>query len=232
MAQALEDIIKELDASYAPSRQLINQQIDAIPTQADAQVAGLNSQKDQAFNDITDGARSRGIGFSGIPLAEQAKYTSSEFLPAVAKVRQAATDQKTSLLDALNKSSQEQRGQAYSVRESQLNRDQQAAQFAQEQAAARARAAGTASPLGALFGGSDASLSLPKLPQPEAPKFLGNNDLRGHLNYLAQKEGNRDAQVALQYVGNDGKFNLNPKTTSPRLLQILTNLGATNVFRG
>jgi hypothetical protein len=123
VAQNLDDIIRELDAGYAPSRQLINQRIDVLPAQGEAEIAGLNATKDQAFNDITAGARDRGMGFSGIPLAEQAQYTASSFLPAVAKVRQSQNDVRTSLLDALNNTNLDQRKTAMTLRESQLNRD-------------------------------------------------------------------------------------------------------------
>jgi len=164
MARSLDQIISELDAGYNPSRQLINQKIDGLAGQADSEVAGLRATQEQAFGDITAGARDRGVGFSGIPIAEQAKYTASSFLPAVARVKQSVNDTRTSLLDSLNNVNLDQRKYATQLREGEMNRDEQTRQFnLQQQASERAaRAASAASSVampsfGASLGGQQAA---------------------------------------------------------------------------
>jgi hypothetical protein len=176
LARSLDQILTELDAGYAPSRQLINQRLEGLPQQADAEIQGLNAQQGQAFNDILAGARDRGLGFSGIPIQEQAKYTATNFLPAVARVRQAQTDQKTSLFDALNNVNLDQRKTATGIYQTELDRDEQKRQFEQAQAAqerqaaasqaaaARAASASTFNPsLGALGGAQPTGAA----PQPQ-----------------------------------------------------------------
>lgn len=150
MAQNIDDIIKELDAGYNPQRQSINNRLAQLPGQAEAEIGGLKAQQETSFNDITDGARSRGIGFSGIPIAEQAKYTANSFLPAVARVRQSQNEVSSSLTDAMNGINTEQRNKAFGIRETQLGREQEESQFqrnlsaqrdAENRADARSRAA-------------------------------------------------------------------------------------------
>lgn len=153
MARSLDQILQELDAGYNPGRQLINEKLNALPGQAESEISGLNATKDAAFTDIVAGARDRGMGFSGIPLAEQAKYSATQFLPAVARVRSSQNDVRSNLLDALNNSNLDQRKTAMSIRDSEMNRDE--ARAAEERAASRARAAAAASSggLSSLFGG-------------------------------------------------------------------------------
>lgn len=151
MARELDAILKELDAGYDPERQRINAQLTALPAEADAQISGLNAQKDQAFNDILGGARDRGLGFSGIPLQEQAKYSATNFLPAVANVRSTQNQRAGSLSDALNNVNLDQRKYAQSIRDSELSRDEQQRQF-NAQLAAQDRAAKAAAAAAGGFG--------------------------------------------------------------------------------
>ncbi len=151
--------MQSLDAGYNPQRQSINQQIDRLPSQAAAQTAGLQAQQTTAFDSITNQARDRGMGFSGIPLQEQAKYTADNYLPAVAKVQESQNNAKTSLTDALNGVNLQQRTQAYGQQNDQLNREESARQFDAQQAAALARQnaanSGSSDSLAGLFGGGD-----------------------------------------------------------------------------
>lgn len=141
MANSLQDILNELDAGgYNDSRALINSQLSQLPAQYDAQIAGLNAQKDQAFQDIANNASSRGIAYSGIPIGEQAKYIGNTYLPALAKVRQSQNDQSTALQDALNKTNIEERGKAYGIWQNQQSLD-----------ASRAAAAASSKSLADLF---------------------------------------------------------------------------------
>lgn len=195
-ARALEDIIRELDASYSPQRQSIQERLNALPAQADAEIKGLEGQQTQAFDSILAGARGRGLGFSGIPIAEQAQYTSSQFLPAVARVRQSQNENRLSLSDALNNIGLEQNRFAQSLRQSELDRDWEREKYERTLAEERARAA-------------SANTVRPTIDDPDAPKqevrYVGNDDFRGRLAWEATK-GNSDAKVALKYAGNDGRF--------------------------
>jgi hypothetical protein len=153
MAQDLSSIISELDAAYNPSRQVINDRINGLQGAQDSDIAGLEGQKVQAFDDITNGARSKGMGFSGIPIQEQAKYTASSFLPAVAKVKQSYNEGRNSLVDALNNMNIDQRKTAMSIRETQQNRDYQAEQDRLTREAATRAAAASSASLGSILGG-------------------------------------------------------------------------------
>jgi len=68
-------------------------------------------------------------------------------------------------------------------------------------------------------------------------KFIGNDDFRGRLAYEAKK-GNKNAALALKYVGNDGKYYIN--FTKPpdyvtnwnAVKQALNAIGAKNTWGG
>lgn len=158
MARSLDQVLRELDASYNPQKQSINERIAALPAQADAEIEGLKGQQTQAFDDILSGARSRGLGFSGIPLSEQAKYTSSQFLPAVARVRQSQNENQRSLSDALNGINLDQTKYAQSIYQTELDREQQERQFQQQLEAQRRAAAASA-----------AAVARPTFREPSAP---------------------------------------------------------------
>lgn len=160
MARDLDSIIKELDAGYDPARRLINERISAQPAQADAEIQGLRAQEQDYYdNNIMAGARQRGIGFSGIPIGERAKYGATQFLPAVARVKQAQTDQRSSLLEALNNTNIDQRTRALSIYQQELDRDEQQRQFNEQLAAQerererQARASAAASAFSPTMGG-------------------------------------------------------------------------------
>lgn len=220
MAQSLDQIIAELDASYNPSRQSINDRINGLQPAQDADLAGLEVQKQNAFGDITNGARARGMGFSGIPIAEQGKYVGGTFLPAVAKVKQSYQEGRNSLVDALNNMNIDQRKTAMSIRETQQDRDFQAeqARLAREAADRAARAASGGS-LASLLGGGGGGAGTPQqaAAKPGAPasnstyqkqfdfaKAMGNkgptavvNDFRAARTYY-EKTGNQNDLIKMQ----------------------------------
>jgi hypothetical protein len=103
-ARTLDQIIAELNPTYQPQVQSIQNQMGLIPGQIAQGEAQLGAKKDQAYENILSGARSRGTGvaFGGIPLGEQAKYAATEYMPALANLRTAGTQQASSLQDALN----------------------------------------------------------------------------------------------------------------------------------
>ena len=98
MAQQLDEILNQLSSVYQPQtqavqqqqqqgQQMYNSQMAALPAQYQAQQAGLDATKNQAFQSINDGANARGMLYSGAPIAEQQKYLGASYLPAVAKLQ-------------------------------------------------------------------------------------------------------------------------------------------------
>lgn len=239
MADTLDSIIKSLDATYNPSRQLINERITGMPAEQDAEISGLNATKDQAFDSITNNARDRGMGFSGIPLQEQAKYTASEFLPAVARTKTAFTDRKTSLIDALNNIGIDQRKTAQGMFDTQTQMD-----FQREQAAAAKRAQDASNAaMSSLYSGNNPTP--PGANTPAAAKIvqtqkngpfsfadasgkpisaaayakLTNIPFRTLLENMASS-GDQGAKAALGFVGND--FGYDPNKVNVDLYNALT----------
>lgn len=126
MARSLDAIIKELDAGYNPGRQAINERISGLGERAQNEISALKAQEQDYFdNTIMTGARARGLGFSGIPEGERARYGSTHFLPAIARVEQSKEDTRLSLLDRLNDLNMHQRNAAMGLRQDELNREAQ-----------------------------------------------------------------------------------------------------------
>lgn len=133
IARTLDQILADLNPAYDPQRALVQKQQDALPAQFDAQQQGLQAQADSANQGILSQAQQRGLGFSGIPVAEQAKYNATTFMPAVANLKGQQLQAQTSLSDQLNKLNTDQRTQAMGYQQDEYNRDQQAAQLAEQQ---------------------------------------------------------------------------------------------------
>lgn len=132
MARSLDAILSELNARSDPQRQTILNQISAIPQAQQAEEAGLQAKLSGAFDDILSGARQRGLGFSGIPLAEQSKYAATDYAPAVARVRQSFGDRKASLEDSLNSLGSQNYQNAYGIYNSELDNEYRNAQLAEQ----------------------------------------------------------------------------------------------------
>lgn len=215
MARALSDILSELDNVYNPQRQVYNQQITTLPDQQLAEEKGLQSAKQDAFQQITDQANRRGLFYSGIPVAEEQKYTGSTFLPAVANVRNNYATRKFNLQDALSKITQDQYLHGQDIHQKELDREQAAA-------LARAGSAGAASPSFG-FGGSSAGVLGASASATASQRSGGGynfTDAYGNsisaASYAAQKgipfrtlleqmasAGDTGARAALGFVGND-----------------------------
>lgn len=167
MARSLDQIISELQSTYDPQVATLRQRQEAIPGQVASEEAGLQAKQGQAFDDITNGARRRGLGFSGIPLAEQARYTSTEFLPAVARLHQSGQEQATSLEDMINQVLERRNTTAQQLYQGDLDRDQQQRQFEQQLAAQRQAQAAAQATYGSL-GGSNAPAAPTVSPEQQA----------------------------------------------------------------
>lgn len=132
MAQALSDIYNSLNSAYNPQRDLYNSQLGQVDQQAQGAIQGLNQQKVNAFQDITNQANNNGMFYSGAPVSEEQRYTGGTFLPAMANIQNNAQNQKYGLQQALAGVGVNQTNQANSIYQTQLDRDQQQAQFNQQ----------------------------------------------------------------------------------------------------
>lgn len=101
MARTFDEVLAEVTAKSDPQRKIVLDQVAALPAQQAADEAALAAKKDQAFDDILAGARRRGLGFSGIPLGEQAKYTATDYAPALANLKSTYTQRRGTLESAL-----------------------------------------------------------------------------------------------------------------------------------
>lgn len=163
-ARTLSQIISEIGPAYSSQQKLIRQQQAAIPGQIKAEEAGLAAKQTQAFGDILNGARQRGLGFSGLPLAEQARYTATDYLPALARLRQSGREQATSLEQALLGIGERQQNAALAQRQYEQQRydTYQQQQRALAESRRQAAAANTFSPsLGIGASGSTTTATNP-----------------------------------------------------------------------
>lgn len=202
MARALEQIMQELNATYNPQRDVYNSQIGGLDPQQDAELKGLQAQKEDEFGQITQRANRRGLFYSGLPIAEEQRYTGQQFLPAVANLRGKYANQRFGLMDALAKITQDQSKQAYGIYSSEVQADEERRQFDERMAAQAAQAATSRSSGGgggAIFGGG--YTQTPQQTQEQAPQLT----LRQQWQNEAQA-GDWDAQVALNYAGDDGRY--------------------------
>ena len=247
MARTLDQIIKELDPTFSGQRKTLNDRANLIPGQIKAEEAGLEAKQGQAFNQILGGARQRGLGFSGIPLGEQAQYTATEFLPAIARLRQSGREQAMSLQDAILGINERRDTLGQQIFQTEQDR------AAQERQASQARAAQAQATFGAFNSlglGGEGGAQASTRPQIQRTKNGGfnffdaygepvnaaeyvalNREAGGQLGYRQllsrmAKDGDKNAAVALRYVGDDGMFGNAPS----QFRGVLGALGARGQF--
>ena len=149
MARALTDILTELNTTYNPRRQaqtdVYNQNLAAVDPQQQADLSGLEAAKKDSFSQIETGANRRGMFFSGIPLAEQAKYVGQNYLPAVANLQnryaQIRGNLRQSLADTLANIDTEQRKFGQDIYGQEVATDLERERIAAAERASRATAA-------------------------------------------------------------------------------------------
>ena len=253
MARSLDQILAELNPQYASSENILNTRLNAIPGEIDSGIAQTDAKLSVANDNILNSARRRGTGvaFGGIPLGEQAQYAATEYAPAIANLRATGAQKELSLQESLAQLGREKRGQAQSIYDTGVSQDlaersfqEQIRQFNAQQAAA-AKAASSAGAYN--FGGLNTSAAASKAPA--AAKIVQNGSnfnfldgtgktinaaqysqltgigYREVLSNLA-KAGDKNAQIALKYVGNDAKFGAAPK----QYQAALSALGATGTY--
>lgn len=150
MAREIDQIMQELEAAYAPQKKQYQEQISALPSYYQAQTAGLEQARQNAFQDIVRRANARGVVYSGAPIQEQQIYTGERYLPALANLSQQEGTQTFNLRQALNKIGETQRLAAEQIRQQELNREEAARQAEANRRAAAA--AGGGFNLSDLFG--------------------------------------------------------------------------------
>lgn len=233
MAQTLQQVIKSLNSVYNPQVSLLQQRQKALPAQMQAEEQGLQAKQTQAYDEILGGARRRGLGFAGIPLQEQAKYNSTEYMPALARLRQQSKDQAMSLEEAILGVRERQQGTGLSYWQALTAQDQWQREFNEkkrqfdlqmaEQRAAAARAGGgggfapSFGDLGAGAGGGGGGGYGMKRRADGSYAFVGpNGQAISAATYSAgtgtpfrtllsqmAQGGDRGAKSALGFVGDD-----------------------------
>lgn len=181
--RSLEQVLSSLSSVYDPQLASVRQRQAEIPNQVAAEEQGLQAKQTNAFDEIVGGARRRGLGFSGIPIGEQAKYNATEYMPALARLRQGAREQALSLEDAILGINERRNTQAQSIFDSERNFAEQQRQFnaqleeSRRQSAAAAKAAASFNPsLGGLGGSGGKQQTAGS--QLTAPSLTGGRSLQ------------------------------------------------------
>jgi hypothetical protein len=244
MARTFDQVLADITARSDPQRQIVLNQISQLPTQQTADEASLGAKKDQAFTDITDSARRRGLGFSGIPLGEQAKYTATDYAPALANLKTSYGNRQASLESALADIGKTNYNDAYGIFNQDRNFEEQQRQFnanlaLQKQQAAAASASNAS--LASLFGGGGAAAPAAAKIQQRADKGFNFQDGSGNAISAAQyaqlkgipfrdllsqmaKAGDAGAKQALGYVGNDFGYNAPKVGSNTQVASLLNSL--------
>lgn len=139
--RSVNQILAELDPAFNPQRKVVQQQQAALPGLFEGQRQGLESRQRKEFKNIELGANRRGLLFSGIPLAEQAEFTSDVFLPSLTDLEQQRNERGFALQGALADLASQQRQLALATREQEKQRLFEFQEAERQRAAARRAAA-------------------------------------------------------------------------------------------
>lgn len=222
--KTLDQVLTELQGTYDPQIQSLQKQQSMIPDQIAQNEQQLGAKQEQAFGDILNGARRRGLGFSGIPLQEQAKYTATDYLPALANLHTAGIQQAQSLQDAINQVLERRNTLAQQLVSQSQQQDLAERQFAEQQrqfdaelALKRASAGSGFNPTINPSGGGQSTTANAVQRPDKGFNFTDHNGrpisaaaysqltgipFRELLQNMAN-EGDVGAQKALGFVGND-----------------------------
>lgn len=194
--RTLDQILSEIGGVYTPQIQSLQTQMADIPNQVQAEEQGLAAKQTNAFGDILNSARRRGTGvaFGGIPLQEQAQYTASTYMPALANLRTAAKQQATSLQDAINQIQERRQNAALSLQQT----DQQRYDTYQQnqQALAAQRAAAAASDISKYFNTGTASTANSQAATPTQGAYTYKNGSNGSGGFAFYDAGNNPISAA------------------------------------
>lgn len=217
MSRTLQQVMSELGSTYDPIVNNLRAKQALIPQGIADEEKGLKAQEQDYYdNTIMSGARGRGLGFSGIPLGERARYGATQFLPALARLRQSGREGALSLEEAiLNTQAQKaQLGQGIyenernffeNQRQFNINHQLQQQQLAAQKAAAAAAA--RASSFSPTFGGGAvASAQTPKaVPKTNPYEQEAFNDVYTRLQNMPQGAPNPSNLAAYNAILSDYK---------------------------
>lgn len=200
--RSLDQVLAEINSLYEPQIQSLRSQQALIPQSVAEEEKGLKARQNQAFDEILGGARRRGLGFSGIPLSEQAKYTSTEFLPALARLKQGARQQATTLEDAILGINERRGTLAQSLRQQDVDNDYRERVFAEEkrradEALAESRRQAAAGGFSPSYGGGGAGGAAPTKAPGVPPKI--SQDEQNAYNDVAKRRGQPLPALASDY---------------------------------
>jgi hypothetical protein len=94
----LQALINEQNTALQPQYNLLDESIQQNQQSGEAQVAGVEAAKTKAFKGIEQGAQDKGMFFSGFAPNEQADYTASTYLPALAQLQSTIAQARSQLL--------------------------------------------------------------------------------------------------------------------------------------
>ena len=164
--RTLDQVMSELGGVYAPQEELLKQKQSLIPGQIANEEQALGAQeKDYFDNTIMSDARRRGIGFGGIPIGERARYGATQYLPALARLKQSGREQAMSLEEALLGINERKRSQGQSIFENERSFAEQQRQFNEQMAFSKAQAAAQAAAQARAAAAAKATLTPPTTPQ-------------------------------------------------------------------
>lgn len=152
MPRTADQIFKELGTYFNPSAQVLKQRRRLIQPQTNAILKGLEQTKVNEFENIGTRAARKGLSFSGLSSAEEAKYLGESYLPAIAQTKIAAQEQRLSLGEALAGLRREQGLLAQQIRQQEIDR---AEARRAASAAAASQTSAIDSMLAQLFGGGE-----------------------------------------------------------------------------
>lgn len=118
--QSISQLMTDLAPGYNEQAGVLNEQIETVGQEFEAQRQSLGAIKDQQFNKINDQAVGRGAAFSGVPLHEQADYLSTHYLPGMQASYAQENQQRLSLKGMLAQLRTEQRNRAFDTRQTQM----------------------------------------------------------------------------------------------------------------
>lgn len=219
----INDILAEVSSKSDPQRQIVMRQIADLTPQQQAAEQGLDAKRDRGFEDITLGARRRGVAYWGAPIAEQQKYLATDYLPAVANLKSSFNQRRDTLESALADIGRNDYGTANDIFNNERSFYEQQRQFNEnlalqrrqleaQQAASRAAAAAPAP----TFGGGTTSATAVRRSDGgynfndasgnaiSAAAYAGLKGIsfRTLLQQMANA-GDKGARTALGFVGDD-----------------------------
>lgn len=139
----LQDYYNQLAPIYEPQIASLKAQEASLAPQYQAQKSALEQARINAFRNISNTASARGMAFSGFTPEQEAQYTGTTYLPAMANLETQQLKSKQSLIDAINAANSERYAKSLGYYES---AQQAEAANAAKIEAARIKAANTVAP--------------------------------------------------------------------------------------